>query len=178
MLTKNYNVIRNRQAQARWRERHIAKRRRAQRIVNILVRKKWPEGTVKELARLLGQFLTRDSARTLRRELRAYKEPTRKEHRARNARDLEQTWLRAHPGKTVKDYERVPDDEMWEWLRARGEATVAAEKAAWERDHPGQDWPEHMCGLSDREYTDYQRWERQRERKAHKRDLDDERPAR
>ena len=58
MLTKNYNVIRNRQAQARWRERHIAKRRRAQRIVNILVRKKWPEGTVKELARLLGQFLT------------------------------------------------------------------------------------------------------------------------
>jgi hypothetical protein len=31
---------------------------------------------------------------------------------------------------------------------------------AWERDHPGQQWQEHQCQVTDREYTDYERWER------------------
>jgi len=76
-------ALTNAEKQARWRERHIGKRRSAQRVANILVRQKWPDETVKELAVLLGQFLTRHGARTLRQELRMLKEPTPKEDAAR-----------------------------------------------------------------------------------------------
>jgi len=33
-------------------------------------------------------------------------------------------------------------------------------RRAWERDHPGEQWQEHQCQMTDREYTDYERWER------------------
>ena len=56
-------------------------------------------------------------------------------------------------------------DEMLEWRKAKGRADIAAEKQAWERDHPGKEYPEHECGLSDREYIDRARWRRQRERR-------------
>jgi hypothetical protein len=39
----------------------------------------------------------------------------------------------------------------------------ARERADWEREHPGQQYPEHECGLNDREYADLERWRRQRE---------------
>ena len=45
-------------------------------------------------------------------------------------------------------------DEMLEWRKAKGRADIAAEKQAWERAHPGKEYPEHECGLSDREYID------------------------
>jgi len=71
----------NREAQARWRERHIKQRRNAQRIANLLIRRKWPDGTIEELAGLLGMFLTREGARSLRRELRKLKDPGPKEEK-------------------------------------------------------------------------------------------------
>ena len=37
-------------------------------------------------------------------------------------------------------------------------AVTAAERKAWERDHPGQKWQEHLCGLSDAESVQYDRW--------------------
>jgi len=157
----------NAEKQARWRERHIAARRSAQRIANLLVRRKWPDGTIKELAVLLGMFLTREGVRSLRRELRALKEPTKKErkaHEGANAQSIQAAWLRDHPDKTIKDYRRLSGDELWHFLAASNDAALLAEKQAWERDHPGEEWPEHMCGLSEREYTDYQRWRRQHER--------------
>ena len=123
----------NREAQARWRERHIMKRREAQRIVNILVRKHLTDDDIKRVAVLLNQFLNREGSRTLRRCLRVLAE-------ARTSGGI------IFPTGTMDD--------------------PAAERLAWEQDHPGEEWPEHLCGLSDREYTDYQRWLRRRERQA------------
>jgi hypothetical protein len=42
-------------------------------------------------------------------------------------------WLAGHPGKTAKDFRR----EVWEWRKTEGKAKNAAERVAWERDHPG-----------------------------------------
>ena len=70
------------------------------------------------------------------------------------------------PGRTGKDYHKLMGSgEMLEWRKAKGRADIAAEKQAWERDHPGKEYPEHECGLSDHEYTDRARWRRQRERR-------------
>jgi hypothetical protein len=168
----------NREAQARWRERHIKQRRNAQRIANLLIRRKWPDGTIEELAGLLGMFLTREGARSLRRELRKLKDPGPKEEKENaaywreNEKGFRDWWLREHPGRTRSEYNRLlrdDDSEVWEWRRAKGKASIAAERATWERDHPGQQWQEHMCGMTDREYTDYQRWGRQRERRRARR---------
>ena len=57
-------------------------------------------------------------------------------------RDL---WLRDHPGKTVKDYQRLSGDVLWDWRPAKGEASLAAERRAWERDHPGEEWQEQSA---------------------------------
>jgi hypothetical protein len=46
--------------------------------------------------------------------------------------------------------------------RQQGKAISAAEQADWEQDHPGQQFPKHECGLTDRAYTDLARWRRQR----------------
>jgi hypothetical protein len=43
---------------------------------------------------------------------------------------------------------------------------LATEKEAWERDHPGAEYPEHECALTDREYTDLHRWRRQQLRRS------------
>jgi len=155
----------NSDKQARWRERHIIKRRYAQRIVNILVRQSLTEDHIKQVARLLTEFLNREGVRTLR---RALKPITNAENAARHraaekmVRDL---WLREHPGRTAAGCRRLyRTEEMWEWGRAKGQASTAAERAAWERDHPGKEWPEHPCGLTDRESTDYERWLRKYQR--------------
>jgi hypothetical protein len=158
----------NAETQARWRERHIEKRRRADRVANLLVRVKWPKGAVEELADLLSSFLTQEGIRALRRALK----PATKEDNAASLRGIDKQWrdlwLRDHPGRTAADYNRLLRDnnsEVMEWRRAWNERAHAATKAAWERDHPGEIYPEHQCGLSDREYTDLARWRRQRERR-------------
>jgi hypothetical protein len=40
----------NREAQARWRERHIRQRRTAQRVANLLVRRSWTDEHIREIA--------------------------------------------------------------------------------------------------------------------------------
>jgi hypothetical protein len=44
----------------------------------------------------------------------------------------------------------------------------ATEREAWKHDHPGVEYPEHECGLTDRQYSDLQRWRRQRQKAADK----------
>jgi hypothetical protein len=117
--------------QARWRERHIRKRREAQRIVNLLARKSLTDEVIREIAAILNQFLNREGVRTLRRELSERRES------------------------------RPIDQDMMTTIEL-----LKTEKAAWECDHQGQEYPEHECSLPDRESTDLARWRRQRHRNA------------
>jgi len=164
-------ALTNAAKQARWRERHIAKRRNAQRIVNLLVRKTLTDEHVEQVAALLNTFLSRHGVRVLR---GAVKGPTDKEMDAywREQEDRwREGWLREHHGRTAAEYKRLVQDsnsEVWDWRRAKGEASVGAERRAWERDHPGEEWQQYQCGMTDREYTDYRRWLRQRDRKERK----------
>jgi hypothetical protein len=158
----------NAEKQARWRERHIGKRRAAQRIVNLLVRQDLTEKHVEEIASVLRQLLNQRGRQTLRRSL---KERTTEEMDAINAADakwFEDEWLRSHPGRTAAEYRRLLKDydgEVWEWRRSLGRASNAAERQAWERDHPGEKLPEHLCSLNDREASDYERWKRQQQKR-------------
>jgi hypothetical protein len=160
-------ALTNAEKQARWRERHISKRRDAQRIVNLLVRKTVADQHVEQVAGLLKTLLNKSGVRILR---RALKETTPKKmdafHRESERRFREE-WLREHPGHTAAEYNRLlrkVDSEVWEWRRAKGRAANEAEARAWERDHPGQEYPEYECSLTDREYADLARWRRQRQR--------------
>src|SRR5262245_37990763 len=166
-------ALSNAEKQARWREKHIAKRRDAQRIVNLLVRKQLTDDHVKQIAALLDLLLNnRELIRSLRRELRRLSETGDQEaHNAAFWDEQEKLWralwLREHPGRTAAEYRRLlhdDDGEVWQWRRAKGHALIEAERRDWERDHPGQPWQEHQCGMTDREYTDYSRWLRQRQR--------------
>lgn len=168
-MTQDTDRQRNRDAQARYRERHIGKRRTVQRVANILLRQKWTDAHFETLGGLLHLIMNREAIRALRRALR---EPTHEEMDARwrkrenNTRAL---WLAEHPGRTAAEYNRLSLESRergLDWRRAKGAAFNAAEREAWMRDHPGEEYPEHLCGLSDREYTDYQRWLRQHERRA------------
>jgi len=64
-------------------------------------------------------------------------------------------WLREHPGKTRRDYNRgLSNGEVWKWRRAKGRQSIEEENAAWLRDHLGP-LPEHLCSLTDEEYAAY-----------------------
>jgi hypothetical protein len=162
----------NAEYQARWREKHLKPRRLADRVANLLVRRKWPEGHLRELAAALRPFLSREANRALRRELKRLVDPSKQDEQCRRqfAEEDEkrwcELWLREHPGRTIEDYKRLTDEGVWNWRRATGEAAVAAEWRDWERDHPGQEWQKFQCGMTPREHMDYQRWARQRERAA------------
>jgi hypothetical protein len=103
---------------------------------------------------------------------RALKPPTKEEVLARQWEDEKQIrawWLREHPGRTRAEYDRLMRDEtseVWEWRKVKGAAWIEAERQAFEADHPGQQYPEHECGLTDREYTDLERWRRKRARRV------------
>jgi hypothetical protein len=164
-------ALSNAEKQARWRERHLAQRRNAQRIVNILVRKTLTDEHIEAVAVLLNTFLNRHGVWVLRRQLKALSEPSEQDKKqnvahwreaVKHERDV---WLREHPGKTAKDYRRLSDDDLIEWRKAKVEVYFAAEQRAWERDHPGREMPVENCGMSDRDSTDLERWRRQRERK-------------
>jgi len=90
-------MLTNAEKQARWRERHIERRRTAQRVTNLLIRQKWPDGQIEELAGLLRSFLTAVGVANLR---RALKPITPKEMDAINRKREERIcdwWLREHP---------------------------------------------------------------------------------
>jgi hypothetical protein len=156
-------ALSNAERQARWREKHIRRRRAAQRVANLLVQRRVNIRDVGGLLRfLLG---TQKNLDLLRREL---KRTTPKEidaHQREQADGWRDLWLRERPGRTVREYKRLTQEGLSEWRIAMGQAANAAEQADWERDHPGEEFPEHECGLSDREYTDLGRWRRQRERR-------------
>jgi hypothetical protein len=164
-------ALSNAEKQARWRERHLAQRRNAQRIVNILVRKTLTDEHIEAVAVLLNTFLNRPGVRVLRRQLKALSEPSEQDMKQNAAHWREavkherDVWLREHPGKTAKDYRRMSEDDLIEWRKAKVEVYYAAEQQAWERDHPGREMPVENCGMSDRDSTDLERWRRQRERK-------------
>src|SRR5262249_6005783 len=116
-------VLTNAEKQARWRERHIAKRRDAQRIVNLLVRKSVTDAHVKQVAGLLNMFLNRHGVRLLRQALKALTEPTAKEMATRhrdNEKAFRDWWLCEHPGRTAKEYNRLRHDDDGEVQRGRG----------------------------------------------------------
>jgi len=171
-------ALSNAEKQRAWRERHIRKRRDAQRIAHLLVRQQWPDVHIAKIATLLNEFFSRHGMRELRRELRRLSEPTEKEKQAQVEASAaywhqqevwwQDAWLREHPGRTRTEYNRSlrhQDGGVWQWRRAKGHAAIEAERRAWEADHPGEEWQEHQCAMSDREYTDYARWERQRARR-------------
>lgn len=69
-------------------------------------------------------------------------------------------------GRAIQDYTAGIDQQdsaVWEWRRAWGRASNEEEKEAWLRDHPGNPLPEHLCGLSEEEGAEYDRWREQRE---------------
>jgi hypothetical protein len=161
----------NRDAQARYRERHIGKRRTVQRVANILMRQSWTDEHFETLGGLLRSIMNREAIRALRRELREAKrtEPEMDAFWRQREKNTRVVWLAEHPGRTAAEFKhlfRDDDSEVWDWLRAKGAAQNAAEREAWLRDHPGEEYPEHLCGLSDREYSDYERWRRKFERRA------------
>jgi hypothetical protein len=164
-------VLTNAEKQARWRERHIGKRREAQRIVNLLVRKTLTDQHVNQVASLLSALLGRRRVSVLRRALKPSPPKEMDAIHRGNAKLFRDQWLREHPGRTVTEYNRLlgnHDSEVWDWRRAKGRAAIEAEARAFERDHPGQEYPEHQCGLNDREATDLERWRRKRDRQARK----------
>ena len=64
-------------------------------------------------------------------------------------------------GRSLADYRSGVKDArspVWDWRRAKGEANDKAMRAAWLRDHPGNPLPEHLCGLSDTDGAEYDRW--------------------
>src|SRR5262245_3216466 len=149
----------NAEKQARWRERHAWKRYAVQQVCKVLLREQGTDQTIKELANALRGVLNLSSIAALR---RALKPTTMKEDLAAQTETFRQwqaLWLREHPGKTAKDYRRLINTDVEKWQRAKAEAYNAAERQAWERDHPGQQWPEFLCGLSDADRVQYQRWE-------------------
>jgi hypothetical protein len=140
-------VLTNAEKQARWRERHIGKRRAAQRIVNLLVLKHLTDDQVEDIADLLFTFLNRQGVRTLRRRLRELTETPTPEQ------------IATHNRKMLGD---DFSEKAWELRQSHGRARNESEKIAWERDHPGQQSPEHGCNLTPREATDLARWRRRR----------------
>jgi hypothetical protein len=61
---------------------------------------------------------------------------------------------------TARDYRRVEDtEEVKEWRGRRSEAAMADKRRAWQRDH-GTPYPEHECGMSERQHRAFVRWQR------------------
>jgi hypothetical protein len=157
-------ALTNAEKQARWREKHIGRRRDADRVATLLVRTNWPDGHVEEIAGALRAFFnTEAEIAALRRALKPMTEKETNAMFAESSRQDRAAWRKAHPGK------RVTNKAVHEWRVQRNRAeTEAADKARiedWERDHPGQKYDEHFPTRNQRELTDYYRWERQRERK-------------
>jgi hypothetical protein len=76
-----------------------------------------------------------------------------------NERSYLKHWLAE--GRSLADWQaglNDQDGEVWQWRRAKAGAAIAAEEAAWLRDHPDSPLPEHLCSLSDAEGKTYADW--------------------
>jgi hypothetical protein len=84
------------------------------------------------------------------REMAAYwQEQLRKE---------EELWVAE--GRKRADYKAGTG--VLDWRQAKAEARIAAENAAWLRDHPGNPLPEHLCSLVGEESAAYEAWLKKR----------------
>jgi hypothetical protein len=117
---------------------------------------------LRSIARKLNAHLARD--RKLTRNEKRNAAVFRADKRSR--RDQ---WLGC--GRSAKEFAQLWDSEEMAWRRTIGEGWSRAEKLAWERDHPGQEWPEHECGLNDTEYARYHRWRKRWTRSREHADL-------
>jgi hypothetical protein len=144
----------NAEKQARWRKRHSERRRKTAQIVAMLMRQQKTEGSADKrghlhvfggdihefglirvtidpyflkLAALLGEVLETDQAiMQLQWALAKCRDERR---RAREMeRQLRNDWLWAHPGMTGKDYRRLRDTEVEQWLRMQ---IVESVKTRW-----------------------------------------------
>jgi hypothetical protein len=157
-------ALSNREKQQRWREHHIHRRRIVQRIASLLLRQTLQAEHFEALGALLRSLMTQAAIADLR---RALKPSTKDEMEARDRADevaWRDMWLREHSGRTKADYNWLLAVDgaggIWAWREAKGRAGNDADRRAWEAAHPGEQYPEHLCGLTDREYTDYMRWQR------------------
>ena len=103
-------TLTNAEKQARWREKHIQRRREADRVATLLVRTKWPSGHVEEIAASLRPFFTTAGIAALRRALKPPKPPNGEEMKTKTAEHFRQwrtLWLKEHPGKTAADFKRL-----------------------------------------------------------------------
>ena len=78
-------------------------------------------------------------------------------------REMERIWRQqwVTEGRSLADYKSGIDDQdspVWHWRRAKGQASIAAERAAWLKDHLGNPLPEHECGMTDAAHAEYVRW--------------------
>jgi hypothetical protein len=130
-------------------------------IASILLRQRWDDEHFDQLGSLLQGMMNREAIRHLRRALKPRTDEDMQADNREQERRWQALWLREHPGRTRADYARSLRDggngEVWRWRDAKVEAAMKAEREAWERDHPGQEYPEHPCGLTNREYSDYGR---------------------
>jgi hypothetical protein len=106
-----------------------------QRISKAILRRQWSDGTIPELASALRSVLNTAGA---------LKPTTPKEMKAIHKEAFRQKqveWLREHPGKTAKDFRRLSTEDLMAWRAPKNRAYLAAERQAWERDHPGEQYP-------------------------------------
>jgi hypothetical protein len=149
-------VLTNAQKQRRYRERHADARRRVARIANHLMRRSHSEGRPSEakvgwndvtfdryffvLARMLSDALKTDRAiRQLRWALAICLDHRRNDRRSERVK--RKLWLRTHPGMTSKEFRRLRNIEVAQWLeaeRARRAADREAREAARQKASTGE----------------------------------------
>jgi hypothetical protein len=149
----------NRQRAARYREKHAVRLAEARKIAALCARTKIDVGHMQDLAVMLRGLFGSAAIRLLRKELGDARAVQRNEemHQAMALR-WRALWLADHPGKTATDFTRLPEAELDKWKTAHNKASRAAERKAWKRDHPGQQWVEDPCGMSEDEWVRYERW--------------------
>lgn len=132
-------------------------------ITSILQQQSWPQEDFDELALQLRRLMNKTAISMLIRALKSVgpQEITKAELRKIEKLWLD-AWLRAHPGKTVKDYQRMSADERQAWREAHNARQHAAEQRAYERDHSGKKMPEENCGMSFKEFDALRRWRKAR----------------
>jgi hypothetical protein len=66
-------------------------------------------------------------------------------------------WGKETLRRKLLDLTKVNPPEWGKRNLALEVALHATERKAWKHDHPGVEYPEHECGLTDRQYTDLER---------------------
>jgi hypothetical protein len=159
---------RNRQAQARYRESHAIDLATARKLMAILTRQSGRADDMQQLADLLRQRYREASLRQLRVELGPKRQQAAQKEAVRREREL---WMREHPGRTSKDYNKLTTDELVAWRKAKAAADRVAEQQAWAHDHPGEPWPEYLCQLGEADYVKHRRWDERRRKGKRRQDV-------